>query len=116
MIANDINKVFTDALDKLEKPMSRNEGVPCRVTADLRRYEREQERAERKPFDIEDDDLMHDVCGSDRWKNVIVPLLKSLESIEAAQMFKVNDARALERLIPELKALRGVCIDAYNDL
>lgn len=93
--------------------MAINEGVPCRVSADLRRYEQEQRDREPKPFDIEDDDLMHDVCGSRKWANAIVPLLRSLEYIEAAQG---NESRALESLIPELKALRAVCIEAYRDL
>lgn len=100
----------------LEKPMPINEGVPCRVSADLRIHQSEQEQRERKPFDIEDDELMYDVCGSKKWAEVIVPLLKSLESIEAAQMFSVNEPRAMERLIPQLKALRAVCIEAYQAL
>lgn len=93
--------------------------VPCRVTADLRRYEREQDRLASQ-FDEHDDAVMHDVLGNDRLAKPVQALLISLREIETVHgsfgADCLNKAKLLDALLPELRALRQACIDEFRDL
>jgi hypothetical protein len=94
-----------------------NEDIPCRVSADLARYEREQRDAEQIRFDEYDDALFQDICG-ERLAKPVQELLLSLHHIEMVQesFGEPDKAKAFDRLLVELKWLREGMKDAVSDL
>jgi hypothetical protein len=68
------------------------------------------------PFDIYDDDLMHDVMGNERLSKPVQALLITLEQIETTNgSFGVNDKLAMEALLPILKKLRMAVFEQWKD-
>lgn len=92
-----------------------SERVPCRVSADLRRHQYEQEQAaltRREPieFDETDDGIMHDVMGNDRLGKPAQTLLCTWLEIErAANSFGVDHAKAYAALVEPMREFRKAC-------
>lgn len=69
-------------------------------------------------YDEHDEDLFHDVVANSRLQKPIQELLITLANLEAIQASfgEPDKARAFDRLLPELKALKEGFIDAMRDL
>ena len=91
--------------------------IPCRVSADLSRHERELDERSEPVFDIHDAGLMHDLLGNDNLAQPVQALLQSLEQIEIAQAsFGADPKPCLARLLPELRALRRAVENEFRSL
>lgn len=98
--------------------MSAND-VPCRVSADLASFERQQreDAMDAVSFDEYQDDHVIAVIGNNRLAKPIQALLTTLHQIEQTQRsFGVDHAKAFDALLPCLKELRDSCRDEWADL
>lgn len=69
-----------------------------------------------QPFDENDDDLMHDVCG-ERLAKPVQGLLLTLAQIEKTMgSFGLDDRIAMKALLPDLRALRDACKETWEDM
>jgi hypothetical protein len=69
------------------------------------------------PFDIHDDGLMHDLLGNDNLAKPVQALLLTLHEIECtAASFGVDHYKALQALLPHLKALREAVKTEWRNL
>lgn len=98
--------------------MSAND-IPCRVSADIRKYHSDLNHAEPVAFNEYDDVMMRDIVG-DHLRKPIQDLLITQSQIRAIRGSfgddSVNKEKLLESIFAELDALREACIDAYKDL
>ena len=68
------------------------------------------------PFNEYDDAQMRDILGK-RFGPVVQTILEKLHVIEMTQAsFGVDDAKAMNDLLPALKALREACVDEWKDM
>jgi hypothetical protein len=68
------------------------------------------------PFDIYDDDLIHDLCQGTKIAKPVQALLITLEQIETTNgCFGANDSLAMKALLPILKKLREAVKDEWRD-
>lgn len=68
-------------------------------------------------FDHEDDALMHDIMGNDNLAKPVQALLSSLDQYEHfLGSFGVDERRVIEKILPELKALREACVREFEKL
>jgi hypothetical protein len=99
-----------------------NEGMPCRVTADLARHEAEQREAamEAPEFDEYDETHIQQILGNDRLAKPIQNLLLTLRDMQAiSRSFgdsSIDRERMYSVLVPRLQALQEACVDAWKDL
>lgn len=98
--------------------MSAND-IPCRVSAELRQYQRkldEQfEKAAERKFDPMDDALMTDLFGK-TMAQPLANLLLALEGVELTeQSFGVDKEKAFDFLRHRLAALKDACLKVYEE-
>ena len=111
---NNVHPLFKALLTPMEPPMG---DVPCRVSADLAAHEASLRDGEPLQFDEYDSDLFHDICGMRLYKPVQELMLTLLAIEQTTDSFGDPDkARAFDRILPELRALREGVKDAMRDL
>lgn len=99
-----------------------NERVPCRVSIDLRRHQREQEQSaltRRDPieFDETDDGLMHDVMGNELLGKAAQKVLCTWLEIErAANSFGVDHGKAYNALLEPLREFRAAVKKQWEEI
>lgn len=93
--------------------------VPCRVTADLRKYEREQDeamdRAAEQRFDPWDDALMRDLFGETLAQPMADFLIAWRQVETTEQSFGADRAKAFDFLRPHLASLKDACLKVYEE-
>jgi hypothetical protein len=96
--------------------MSANEGIPCRVSADLRQYQAKLDKQDERRFDPWDDALMDELFGRPSRRPAIRPLI-ALEQIEKTeQSFGPDKAKAFDFIRPHLTALKDACLAEFAQL
>jgi hypothetical protein len=91
--------------------------VPCRVSADLRLYQSEQNKLGEQPeFDEHDEDMLHDIVGNARLAKPVQALLLLLAQFKAyKRTFGVDNDRFAQMVLPELELLRKACEEEWRD-
>lgn len=113
-----IHPVFAPILSEISMNDPYPTSVPCRVSADLRRHQSEQNQLHDEPpgFDEWDNDLFHDLCGK-RQGPVVQDLLILLSQVDATKdSFGVNGDRFMKMAIPMLQKLREACLDDFKEM
>jgi hypothetical protein len=96
--------------------MSANEGIPCRVSADLRQYQAKLDKQDERRFDPWDDALMDELFGA-RLAGPLSALLIALEQIEKTeQSFGPDKAKAFDFIRPYIAALKDGCQKEFEQL
>jgi hypothetical protein len=99
--------------------------TPCRVTADLRRHEREEyyrhlDAEPRPEFDEHDDGIMHDVLGNDRLAKPVQALLLTLRDLKAINgsfgQSCINPDTLYKIITERLEALRKACEAEWQEM
>ena len=93
--------------------------TPCRVSADLAAYDRQQreDAMDATRFDEYQDDHVLAILGNERLAKPIQELLTTLHQFEITRAsFGADKTKVCDALIPDLLALRDACRDAWGDL
>lgn len=101
---------------KAIEPMAAHNEVPCRVSADLRAKQREEDQYVPTEFDETRSECVEAVVPYELAKpsQDILELLRQIEAVDG--IGALNKERALEMLIEPLKAFRAGCISRWRDL
>lgn len=90
--------------------------VPCRVSADLNRYLREQEEPREQEFDEWDEDQFKQFLPSELVKPVQRLLLLRRDINSAERIGGLNKDRALAAALDDLDELYSACKSRFYDL
>jgi hypothetical protein len=96
--------------------VSANEGIPCRVSADLRQYQAKLDKQDEKRFDPWDESLMNEMFGP-RLAVPLASLLIAVEQIENTERsFGSDHDKVFDFLRPHLAALKDACLAEFAQL